>query len=77
MTLVKKHGYKLGHAAIGFIIGIAGLAGLPLALFVIFREWAQETEQVGNKSRTNVAWKDMNDWIGGVLVGVALRLIFW
>ena len=72
--LVKDHGYKVVHVLGGVLIGFAGLAGIVLALFVLAREFWQESED-WSKAKTNIAWKDLTEWTIGVAIGIGLRCV--
>ena len=72
---IRKQGYKLIHVLGGVLIGMGGLAGIPFAMVIIYREWSQETEQVGTKSLTNKAWQDMTEWATGAAIGTVIHLV--
>lgn len=67
--------YTLIHFLLGLLIGLTGPLGWSLAYFVVRRETYQEQETEGSKAITNVAWKDMEDWIAGIALGTLILAI--
>ena len=75
---------KAVHIAGGFIIGCAGLFGIPALHCVLVREKYQETEvymdsEKNVKTKTNVAWSDLQEWLIGLIpgTGVHAALVFY
>lgn len=70
--------YQIAHYLFGVVIGMGGIMGLPAALFVIYREYNQETETLTaegkRKAITNKAWRDMTEWASGVITGLAIHI---
>ena len=63
----------------GFIIGIAGVLGVPVLWLVLTREHYQETEvyvKPSTKSLTNIAWADLGEWATGAVIGLAIHVGF-
>ena len=79
MKLSQFSTASMAHIMGGFIIGAAGLLGLPVLWLVLTREEYQETEayiEDSNKSLTNIAWSDLGEWATGAVLGLAVHLGF-